>query len=253
MCVFRVYKFFAYSRLQARSPSLTVQAFYEENCEGVGCDIAGNADCRRCIFDNTAYEAVSRQIASSAFVRSFLPARTITLTVETQTKLLPARSKSGLASPQMQATEDLRSQLLAARTTSARNQLVPPTHPFLRRLIVYQHLQSTGSEGQALVDCPCCVPITYKLRPGDSECVWPATPSPTPAPTTYEEFLENSGGAPSRPRGLTVAAAAAGAPLAMIAATVAVGVATACFVASIEVAGSHDPWVKTEMPRGKPA
>ncbi|CAN0444024.1 unnamed protein product [Ectocarpus sp. 12 AP-2014] len=80
-----------------------IGTYYEANCEGLGCDIAGNVDCRQCIFDETAYAA------------------------------------SG-------ATD-------------------------------------------ALVECPCCVPVTYQLRPESSECTWPATPSPI--------TVEGSGG--SRP------------------------------------------------------
>lgn len=50
------------------------------------------------------------------------------------------------------------------------------------------------------------MPVTYKLKPESSECVWPITPAPTPAPTTYEEFLaRNGGGAAIRP-GMAAAA-----------------------------------------------
>ncbi|CAM9746779.1 unnamed protein product, partial [Ectocarpus fasciculatus] len=56
------------------------------------------------------------------------------------------------------------------------------------RQCVFDSEAYTASEGTLdLVDCPCCVPITYKLRPDSSECVWPPTPSPTAAPTTVEE------------------------------------------------------------------
>lgn len=42
------------------------------------------------------------------------------------------------------------------------------------------------------------MPITYKLRPDDTSCVWPPTPSPTAAPTTLAEFLSNGVSNPGR-------------------------------------------------------
>ena len=42
-----------------------------------------------------------------------------------------------------------------------------------------------------LEDCPSCVPIVYKLRPDDSQCIWPLTPAPTLAPTLESEALGN--------------------------------------------------------------
>lgn len=41
------------------------------------------------------------------------------------------------------------------------------------------------------MDCPCCVPITYKLFPDETPCVWPATPVPTGTPTTLAQLLAN--------------------------------------------------------------
>ncbi|CAN0311324.1 unnamed protein product, partial [Pylaiella littoralis] len=70
-----------------------IGTFYERNCEGVGCSIAGFSDCRQCIFDNASYEA-------------------------------------------------------------------------------------SGAKNMGLVSCPCCVPISYMLRPEETECDWPPTPSP---------------------------------------------------------------------------
>ena len=40
-------------------------------------------------------------------------------------------------------------------------------------------------------DCPCCVPMVYKLRPDDSQCIWPLTPAPTLAPTLEPEAFAN--------------------------------------------------------------
>lgn len=51
-------------------------------------------------------------------------------------------------------------------------------------------LQQSGQEGEEeIVDCPCCVPITYKLFPEESSCVWPVTPVPTGTPTTLAQLL----------------------------------------------------------------
>lgn len=36
-----------------------LQTFYQSDCAGVGCSIAGFSDCRQCIFDNARYAAVS--------------------------------------------------------------------------------------------------------------------------------------------------------------------------------------------------
>lgn len=36
--------------------------------------------------------------------------------------------------------------------------------------------QSGGSD--SLVECPCCVPLTYGRRPEESDCNWPVTPAP---------------------------------------------------------------------------
>ena len=35
------------------------QYYYEEGCEGLGCNIFGENDCRQCLFDRTAYANVS--------------------------------------------------------------------------------------------------------------------------------------------------------------------------------------------------
>lgn len=35
------------------------QTYYESGCEGLGCNIAGNLDCRQCVFDTAAYTVVS--------------------------------------------------------------------------------------------------------------------------------------------------------------------------------------------------
>lgn len=51
------------------------------------------------------------------------------------------------------------------------------------------------------MDCPCCVPITYKIFPEDSECVWPVTPAPTGTPTTLAQLLANNNGAARGGRG----------------------------------------------------
>lgn len=60
-------------------------------------------------------------------------------------------------------------------------------------------LLQSGLEGaDTLEDCPCCVPMAYKLRPDDTSCVWPPTPSPTAAPTTLAEFLANGVSNPGR-------------------------------------------------------
>ncbi|CAM9211056.1 unnamed protein product [Choristocarpus tenellus] len=59
--------------------------------------------------------------------------------------------------------------------------------------------EQVGSpEGLTLVDCPCCVPMTYGFRPESSECVWPPTPSPTAAPTLSEAARNVLSAAPSR-------------------------------------------------------
>lgn len=59
-------------------------------------------------------------------------------------------------------------------------------------------LQLALEDADPLVDCPCCVPITYKIRPDDSSCLWPPTPAPSSGPTTLAELLANGGSNPGR-------------------------------------------------------
>lgn len=205
------------------SSPLAVKAFYEEGCEGVGCNIAGNFDCRRCIFDNAAYETVSRD-------RLFPPAPARPVRVLPKRVLVVAASSLNTKSEGLQTriqVNRLPRLTLESKHDIGSTRSSTSTHPFVQRLIVYCHHQSGSTE--ALVDCPCCVPITYKLRPQGSECVWPATPPPSPAPTTFEEFLERNGGTPRYLGGL-VSVAAAGTPMVMIAATTALDVVTACLL-----------------------
>ncbi|CAM9276523.1 unnamed protein product [Ectocarpus sp. 12 AP-2014] len=65
-------------------------------------------------------------------------------------------------------------------------------HDDCRQCVFDSEAYATSGGNLKLAACPCCVPITYKLRPEGSECVWPPTPSPTAAPTTAEELLERN-------------------------------------------------------------
>ncbi|CBN74084.1 hypothetical protein Esi_0012_0167 [Ectocarpus siliculosus] len=85
-------------------------------------------------------------------------------------------------------------------------------HVDCRQCVFDSEAYATSGGNLELAACPCCVPITYKLRPEGSECVWPPTPSPTAAPTTAEEWSERNGAA--RP------GMAFGGPLVVIAAVV---------------------------------
>lgn len=60
-------------------------------------------------------------------------------------------------------------------------------------LRINEFRNQSGAKNMGLVSCPCCVPISYILRPEETECDWPPTPSPTVAPTTRAEFLASNG------------------------------------------------------------
>lgn len=108
--------------IQTHSPSLAIQTFHEEGCEGLGCNIAGNADCRQCVFDNTAYAAVSRPfyVISSACANSCQQKASSSIPNKKNEDLLP-RSRS----------TDCHALHKKASTTSARNK-IPPKHASFR-------------------------------------------------------------------------------------------------------------------------
>lgn len=66
---------------------------------------------------------------------------------------------------------------------------------FIVSLLLPSGMSQSGQEGgEDLMDCECCVPMVYKIMPEETDCLFPATPAPSPAPTTLAEFLSSNSG-----------------------------------------------------------